>query len=109
MKPTTQARNISPTSDFNVDNHAGIRYHKDMNSIAKNMGIERIQEIKCYRFFGADGSIERLDFIPVDNAPGFSHRVAYNGKLTRKYLGSGFTMCQRNALDMLDIVRNEGK
>ena len=80
-----------------------------MNSTAKNMGIARIEEIKCYRFFGADGSIERLDFIPVDNAPGFSFRVAYNGKLTRKYFGSDFTLCRRNALDMLDIVRNEEK
>ena len=75
----------------------------------KNMGIARIEEVKCYRFFAEDGTVERLDFIPVDNAPGFTHRVAYNGKLTRKHLGVDFTICQRNALDMLDIVRNEGK
>jgi hypothetical protein len=78
-----------------------------LREATQNMGIARIEEIKCYRFFGADGSVERLDFIPVDNAPGFSFRVAYNGKLTRKYFGSDFTLCQRNALDMLDIVRNE--
>ena len=73
---------------------------------AKALGVERIEEIKCYRFTNADGTVERLDFIPVNNTPGFSHRVAYNGELTKKWLGTNWTICQRNALDMLDIVRN---
>lgn len=72
--------------------------------VAKLMGINHIEEIKCYRFFGNDGSIRRLDFIPIDNLPGFTYRVAYNGKLTRKYFGSDFVLNQRTALDMLDII-----
>jgi hypothetical protein len=75
-----------------------------------------IKEIPCFQFTTIidesvpglkDGitTVERLDFIPVDNCPGFSHRVAYNGRLTPKYLGSDFRLNQRTALDMLDIVR----
>ena len=74
-------------------------------TLRSSLKVARIREIKCYQFFSEDGTVERLDFIPVDNAPGFSHRVAYNGKLTRKHLGQDFTICQRNALDMLDIIR----
>jgi hypothetical protein len=88
---------------------AAIREIKGMATLratlTEKMKIERIEEIKCYRFFSEGGVIERLDFIPVENVLGFSHRVAYNGKLTKKFLGADFSICQRNALDMLDLVR----
>ena len=77
-------------------------------SKAKKLNIEWIEEIKCYRFFGPDGTIERLDFIPVENVPGFSHRIAYNGKLTRKYFGAEFKINQGSALDILDMIRSLG-
>ncbi len=68
--------------------------------------VTKIQFIPCYRFFSKQYGWERLDFIPVDNVPGFSHRVAYNGNLTKKYFSSDFKINQKNALDMLDIIRH---
>ena len=76
-------------------------------TVKKALGVAKIDEIRCFRFFGEGGlPIERLDFIPSYNTPGFSYRVAYNGKLTNKYFGSDFKLNQHTALDMLDIVRN---
>ena len=74
-------------------------------TLAGKLNVTKIEEIKCFRFTNSDGTVERLDFIPVNGVPGFSHRVAYNGTLTQKYLGADFTICQRNALDMLDLIR----
>jgi hypothetical protein len=49
--------------------------------------------------------MERLDFIPVDNVPGFSHRVAYNGRLTPKHLSTDFKLTKGVAYDMLIVIR----
>jgi hypothetical protein len=69
----------------------------------------KIEQIPGYRFTtalsGTTIRVERLDFIPVSNCPGFSHRVAYNGRLTPKHLGSDFRLSQKVALQMLEIVR----
>lgn len=72
------------------------------------LGVVEIDEIQRFRFTLRDGTVELLDFVPWEGTPGFSHKVAYNGKLTRKHLSEEFgrhRITQRTALDMLDIVR----
>lgn len=74
------------------------------NTWKTKLGVVRVDRIHRFRFYKQDGSAVLLDFIPVDNMPGFSHRVALDGRLTAKYLGAGFTVSEKNALDMLDLL-----
>lgn len=72
------------------------------------LGVLQIDEIQRFRFVCAGGKVEHLDFVPVEGVPGFSHRVAYNGRLTRKHLSAEYgrnRVTQRTALDMLDVIR----
>lgn len=76
-------------------------------TLKQKLAVETIEEIQCFRFFREGGRIDRLDFIPSANTPGFSHRVAFNGNLTPKYLGEDFAksrIAKKTALDMLDLV-----
>lgn len=51
----------------------------------------------------------RVDFIPVPNMPGYSHRVAVNMTLTQSYLGHGFNPNGKSAIFFADKHRELGK
>lgn len=67
--------------------------------------VKEVVSIPCFQFICEDGRIDRIDFIPCDKMPGFSHRVAFNRQLTQRYLGEQFAPNKRNALDMYDLLR----
>lgn len=66
----------------------------------------KIDAIHKFRITYAD-RIRTIEFIPSNGVPGFSHQVAFNGYLTRKYLGSQFKPTKKNALDMADLVKRD--
>lgn len=68
------------------------------------LGVVRVDRIHRFRFHKQDGTAVVLDFISVNDVPGFTHRVAMDGKLTSRYLGADFPVNERNALDMLDLI-----
>jgi hypothetical protein len=68
----------------------------------------KIELIHRYRITEAsDGkqTVTMMDFLPVENLPGFTHRVAINNVLTTHYLSDLFVPNKRNAREMLQIVR----
>jgi uncharacterized ion transporter superfamily protein YfcC len=68
----------------------------------------KIELIHRYRITEpSDGkpTVTMMDFIPVANVPGFTHRVAINNALTTHYLSDLFAPNKRNAMAMLEISR----
>lgn len=71
------------------------------------LGIKRALSIPCWQFRMDGDTFYRIDFVPWDTMPGFTHRVALDGVLTKKYLSADFAPSETAALDMLDMLLAE--
>jgi hypothetical protein len=67
----------------------------------------KVTKIHRYLLSYPNGEHHTIDFIPVDNMPGFSHRVAYDGKLVKKWLWDQRRPDARSAQEMVEIIQEE--
>ena len=73
------------------------------------MKIELIHRYRITELSDGKPTVTIMDFIPVANVPGYTHRVAINNALTTYYLSDLFAPSTRNAMAMLEIAREGSK
>ncbi len=73
------------------------------------MQIELIHRYRITEQSDGKPTVTIMDFIPVKNVPGFTHRVAINNALTRQYLSDLFAPNKQNAKAMLQIAREAAR
>jgi len=71
--------------------------------------IELIHRYRITELSDGKPTATIMDFIPVANVPGYTHRVAINNALTTYYLSDLFAPNKRNAMAMLEIAREGSK
>lgn len=67
----------------------------------------KITKVHKFIIERAPGTVETVEFVPSKNTPGYTHRVAYNGTLTRKYLGDNSRPNRGTALYFADECGRE--
>lgn len=69
--------------------------------LKEKLKVVESREISCFPVSMEDGAVVRVEFYPVDNLPGYSHRVVVNGQFTQKWARDLGAPNQTRALQIL--------